>query len=121
MPKPKNITPKYSNVTSRARTADIIPESFYKRTFINKVFTDEQRMDEEIHKEATDNENGLGFIPYMQNIQSTLIRNTHQSVKSKISLLQQLKYNLLFNISKYQIRVLYKYHVFSIFIYFDNL
>lgn len=77
-----------------------------KQSYINKVFVDENNMENKFDQkeEATSGDNTsnyMGFIPFIENIQSSLMRHAHQGMKSKITLLQELKYNLLFNISKY--------------------
>lgn len=42
-----------------------------------------------------------GFLPLLKSIQSTLIRNSHNNVRGKLTLLEDLKNNLLLNIRKF--------------------
>ncbi|GJQ66541.1 hypothetical protein Trydic_g4526 [Trypoxylus dichotomus] len=88
-----------------ARENEDEEEGNNKQTFVNKVFVKEQIMEDDLNKEVENDienkgTNYLGFIPFIENVQSSLLKNAHQGTKSKISLLQQLKYNLLFNIKE---------------------
>ncbi|KRT82526.1 hypothetical protein AMK59_3171, partial [Oryctes borbonicus] len=87
------------NIASRENSDET--ENDREQTFVNKFLIDEQIVEGDLSKDVNDDienkaSNYLGFIPFIENIQSSLMRNAHQGIKSKIGLLQELKYNLLF-------------------------
>lgn len=53
------------------------------------------------NKTKTEDTNYSGFIPLLNTIQQTLTHNAKKSLKSKISLLTNLRDNLLANIGKF--------------------
>ncbi|KAK9721257.1 hypothetical protein QE152_g21647 [Popillia japonica] len=103
--KPGIDTNTRDSVGSREGEDEMEKNNILKQSYINKVFVDENNMENKFDQkeEATSGDNTsnyMGFIPFIENIQSSLMRHAHQGMKSKITLLQELKYNLLFNIKE---------------------
>lgn len=84
---------------------DVKNENIFERSRLS--FADEETIDVSTDTNIVNMENSssekksyFGFLNFIENIQNVLIKNTRQSINSKIGLLQELKYSLLFNISK---------------------
>lgn len=68
----------------------------------DEIDHDQDVLDEDANK-SNETENGFSYpqiLPFLENIQSTLIRTSHKTTKSKINLLEDLKNTLLYNLSK---------------------
>lgn len=77
-------------------------DNLYSSKIERKNFESFEEIDENVNfKESEDHGFGYsGFIPLIQTIQSTLVKNSHKGLKGKVNFLKSLRDHLLYNISE---------------------